>query len=73
MAPDLWLVINGEHRFIEVKLPKDELAPRQFAGLALLANCLASEKAVSVMLVNLDSNADQFAHFENQLNGRGHG
>ena len=73
VAPDLWLVTNGEHRFIEVKLPKDELAPRQFAGLALLANCLPSEKPVSVILVNLDSNADQFAHFANQLTATANG
>jgi hypothetical protein len=63
VVPDLWLVVNGEHRFIEVKLAKDEVAPHQFAGLALLAKCLLSEKPVSVTLVNLDSSTDQFNEY----------
>ena len=67
VAPDLWLIVNGEHRFVEVKLAKDDLAPQQFAGLALLANCLPSANPVSVMLVNLDSSADQFEEYVNQL------
>lgn len=67
VAPDLWLVVNGEHRFVEVKLAKDGLAPHQVAGLALLATCLPSAKPVSVMLVNLDSSADQFADYVKQL------
>ena len=66
-APDLWLIVNGEHRFIEVKLTKDELAPQQFAGLALLANCLPSTLPVSVHVVNLDSSADQFADYAKRL------
>ena len=67
VAPDLWLVVNGEHRFVEVKLPKDAVAPQQLAGLALLAKCLPSQKPVSVILVNLDNSADQFDEFANQL------
>ena len=67
VAPDLWLVVNGEHRFIEVKLAKDEVAPHQFAGLALLAKCLPSEQPVSVTVVNLDSGADQFNEYANRL------
>lgn len=67
VAPDLWLVVNGEHHFVEVKLPKDELASHQFAGLALLAKCLPSEKPVAVILVNLDSSADQFDDYAKQL------
>ncbi len=31
-APDLWLISNNEHHFIEVKLTGDELAPHQYAG-----------------------------------------
>jgi hypothetical protein len=63
VAPDLWLVVNGEHHFVEVKLAKDGLAPHQVAGLALLATCLPSERPVSVTLVNLDSSSDQFADY----------
>ena len=37
MAPDFWLLANGEHRFIEVKLPGDCLRAPQYAGLVLLA------------------------------------
>lgn len=66
VAPDLWLVVNGDHQFIEVKLAKDELAEHQFAGLALIAQCLPSEAPVSVILVNLDNTADQFAKYANQ-------
>ena len=66
-APDLWLVVNGEHRFIEVKLAKDDVAPHQFAGLALLATCLPSHMPVSVMLVKLDNCASQFDVFTKQL------
>jgi hypothetical protein len=66
-APDLWLIVNGEHRFVEIKLAKDEVAPHQFAGLALLAKCLPSENPVSVMLVNLDSSVDQFDEYAKQL------
>ena len=66
-APDLWLVANGEHRFVEVKLAKDDIAPHQLAGLALLATCLPSDKPVSVVLVNLDSNMEQFDEYMNQL------
>lgn len=67
VAPDLWLVTNGEHRFIEVKLAKDDVAPHQFAGLALLAKCLPSEKPVTVTVVNLDSSTDQFNEYADRL------
>jgi hypothetical protein len=67
VAPDLWLIVNGQHQFIEVKLAKDELAEHQFAGLALIARCLPSEAPVSVILVNLDNTAAQFAKYADQL------
>jgi hypothetical protein len=67
VAPDLWLVVNGEHQFIEVKLAKDELAEHQFAGLALIARYLPSEAPVSVILMNLDNTADQFAKYAKQF------
>ena len=66
-APDLWLVLNDEHRFIEIKLPEDELAPHQYAGLALIAKFLPSERPVSVSVVNLDNSADRFSEYLNRL------
>lgn len=68
-APDLWLVVNGEHRFVEVKLANDDLASHQYAGLALIAKCLPSEKPISVVLANLDCTADQFAHYCGVIDG----
>lgn len=56
-----------EHRFIEVKLPSDEVAPHQYAGLALLANCLPSEKPVSVLVVNLDNSTDRYSEYTKRL------
>lgn len=53
VPPDLWLIVNGENRFIEVKLPGDVLRPTQVAGLALIATCLSARKALSVWLYNL--------------------
>jgi hypothetical protein len=53
VPPDLWLIVNGEHRFIEVKLPGDVLRPTQVAGLALIATCLSEKKTLSVWLYNL--------------------
>ncbi len=53
VPPDLWLVVNGEHRFIEVKMPGDVLRPTQVAGLALIATCLSRKNDVSVWVYNL--------------------
>jgi hypothetical protein len=53
VPPDLWLIVNGEHRFIEVKLPGDTIRPTQIAGLAVIATCLPSKENVSVWLYNL--------------------
>ena len=55
MPPDLWLVVDGAHRFIEVKLPGDLIRPSQIAGLALIATWLSSSHPVSVWIYNLYS------------------
>ena len=67
VGPDLWLIINDEHRFIEVKLAGDTLKPRQLAGLALLAKCLPSKSPISVGVVNLESSSGRFEAFVNQI------
>jgi hypothetical protein len=53
VPPDLWLIVNGEHQFIEVKLPGDDIRSTQIAGLALIATCLSRRSDVSVWLYNL--------------------
>jgi hypothetical protein len=53
VAPDLWLIADGRHHFLEVKLPWDSVANRQLAGLALIARHLASELPVSVGIARL--------------------
>ena len=63
VAPDLWLLANGEHRFIEVKLSGDYLRSPQYAGLALLAAHLPSALPIAVSVVTLDSSEDQFKRF----------
>ena len=63
VAPDLWLLVNGEHRFIEVKLPGDRLRAPQYAGLALLAAHLPSARPIAVSVITLESSEDQFAKF----------
>ena len=45
--------MNGEHRFIEVKLPGDPIRSTQIAGLALISARLSSKNGVSVWLYNL--------------------
>jgi len=61
VPPDLWLIVRGrrgrlKHRFIEVKLPGDKLAPRQVAGLAVIATCLPRDgKRVSTSVISLHS------------------
>ena len=51
--PDLWLMTPGEHRFIEVKLPRDAISDEQLAGLATLAVSLRLERPVSVEVFEL--------------------
>ncbi len=51
MPPDLWLIADGRHRFIEVKLPGDTIRGAQLAGLALIATSLP---ATTVEIVTLN-------------------
>ena len=67
VAPDLWLLVNGEHRFIEVKLPGDRRRAPQYAGLALLAAHLPSARPIAVSVITLESSEDQFATFARSL------
>ncbi len=60
VGPDLWLVRPDRHQFIEVKLPKDGLAERQIAGLALLATSLPSDRPIEVLSIALDRTVEQF-------------
>ena len=63
-APDLWLVDKrGKHRFIEVKLPGDSVAPHQLAGMAAIATVLGSRNRVSVELLQLDDDQRMFKAF----------
>jgi hypothetical protein len=64
-APDLWLVDwRGQHRFIEVKLPGDSVAPHQFAGMAAIACLLnAPEHRVTVEVIHLNDDARTFKAF----------
>ena len=53
-APDLWLIRDDEHWFIEAKIPPDDLSESQLAGMALIATCLPSAtKQVRVAAVYL--------------------
>jgi hypothetical protein len=53
VAPDLWLIIDGVHHFIECKLPHDTLAPHQIAGLALIAKHLGESHPVVTRVIEL--------------------
>ena len=55
VAPDLWLIRQDEHWFVEAKIPPDHLAESQLAGFALIATCLptTSTKPVRVATVYL--------------------
>jgi hypothetical protein len=54
VAPDLWLVDRqGNHRFIEVKLPGDRVRPSQLAGMALIKSCLCTKARLSVEVADL--------------------
>jgi hypothetical protein len=59
VPPDLWLVVNGAHQFIEVKLPQDSIRLTQIAGLALIATCLSSAKNISVWIYSLSPEGSQ--------------
>lgn len=67
-APDLWIVDRtGRHRFIEVKLPGDSLAPHQLAGLAAVASVLGRARNVSVEVVYLNNEHLWFNKFSRAL------
>ncbi len=53
VAPDLWLLRNGEHWFVEAKIPPDALADSQIAGMALIASQLRGAMPVKVATVYL--------------------
>ena len=53
VAPDLWLIRNDEHWFLEVKISPDDIHESQLAGLALIATCLPSAKKIHVGAVYL--------------------
>lgn len=53
VAPDLWLIVDGRHRFIEVKLPGDSVSARQLAGMALIGRCLRADRPISLSIVQL--------------------
>jgi hypothetical protein len=55
VPPDLWLIGNNEHWFIESKIPPDEIDDAQLAGLALIAICLPSSKPVHVAVIYLQN------------------
>jgi hypothetical protein len=62
--PDLWLVDRrGHHRFIEVKLPGNSVAPHQLAGMAAIACFLKGPKRVSVEVIELHNEDQVFKDF----------
>lgn len=61
-APDLWLVDEaGNHRFIEVKLPNDEVSLNQIAGLSVIVSSLG-QKNVSVEIFELSPDRESEFH-----------
>jgi hypothetical protein len=69
VGPDLWLITESGHLFIEVKLPKDSAATHQVAGLALLATQLPSEMPIRVLVVTLDNTRSLFDEYVKQITG----
>jgi hypothetical protein len=53
VPPDLWLILNGQHHFIEVKLPRDRVRRTQLAGLAAIATWLAPRRDAVVSVYEL--------------------
>jgi hypothetical protein len=63
-APDLWLVDRrGRHRFVEVKLPGDSVAPHQIAGMAAIALVFGRRSKVSVEVIHLHDDFQAFRRF----------
>jgi hypothetical protein len=55
VAPDLWMILrDGTHRFVEVKLDKDRVSPKQIDGLKILERALSEAGLpVSVVIANV--------------------
>jgi hypothetical protein len=53
VGPDLWLRSGRVHRFIEVKLPGDQLKRHQLVGLALIGMFLRSDRRISIEVAHL--------------------
>jgi hypothetical protein len=63
-APDLWIIDKrGRHRFIEVKLPGDSVAPHQLAGMAAIVSVLSGPQKVSVEVIQLHDEERMFKDF----------
>lgn len=57
-APDLWLIEpSGRHRFIEVKLPTDDVNYGQLAGLAAIAASFHNARGLAVEVIDLRPNS----------------
>ena len=70
-APDVWLVDRGGcHRFIEVKLPGDSIAPHQLAGMAAIGCVLGRGNKVSVEVIHLHDDYRAFRRFCGALRAR---
>jgi hypothetical protein len=63
VAPDLWLTVGSDHRFIEVKLLPDTIDRRQLAGLALIAKYLDGV-SVGVVYVHTDRHPPNFGELD---------
>jgi hypothetical protein len=72
-APDLWLVeASGRHRFVEVKLPEDEVSDSQIAGLAVIARTFGAGRDLSVEIIELrPDRAGRFSEFLQELDRTG--
>ena len=54
VAPDLWIIDkNGNHKFIECKLPGDTIGLHQKAGLILIKENLKNSSQITVSIANL--------------------
>ena len=54
VAPDLWIIDkNGNHKFIECKLPGDTIGLHQKAGLMLIKENLKNSSQITVSIANL--------------------
>ena len=70
VPPDLWLIVGGEHRFIEVKLPGDSVRDTQIAGLAVIATCLSKKRNVSVWIYDLRPEGEEPGKIDEELQAK---